>query len=202
MAKCNASGVDASGVAWECDREANGDGRRTGVVMCQMHRRNLKAGRLPLMPIRPQRPKSPTKGCDHDPNDLLCDVPPGHRRCCRCRAVKPISAYTKRRDAPLGIRAECKSCSSLDAKDKLYGPGAGKWFVEQLARQGGKCAFCPPGAKPVMFDHLCLHHDHNAPPGPDSWRLVLCTPCNMMLEWRERGHDMRYMVDAMEQHGY
>jgi hypothetical protein len=78
--------------------------------------------------------------------------------------------------------------------------------VSQLAAQGGLCAICgveDPGSKNGWH----LDHDHSVdhrPAGraaPESWRGVLCAPCNTgLVGWAEKHPRLRPLMPVVDRY--
>lgn len=148
----------------------------------------------------------PNRGCEHDPNDLLCEIPEGHKRCLDCEAVMPIDEFPRHAKTRTGAGKRFPYCAECLAKrriDQSYGAGASAWFERQFERQGRKCAFCSrtdPGDSGK--GKWCLDHDHRKPKGAASWRYVLCHACNIMLGYVEGGYDALTAAQTMKDRGH
>ena len=179
--QCMASGTDAQG-EWTCRRPRSARG------YCVAHYHQFQQRR----PIKRLKPKRSHKGYLHDPNDMFCVIPKGHRRCLDCHEIKPYSEFHKATRRADGINTYCKRCATLRDKDKLYGKGAAKWFLEQFERQGRKCGRC--GAKTTTGWDWAFDHCHKT----GRWRDVLCLHCNRAIGQMETGWDAKAFMASLE----
>jgi hypothetical protein len=102
------------------------------------------------------------------------DIPPGHKFCRTCRAVKPQTDFGIRRAAPDGLMAACRPCrSQLGRRDHLKRQyDLTEQEVDAMREaQGGVCAICRTA--PAMH----VDHDH----GTGQVRGMLCFSCNAAL---------------------
>lgn len=110
----------------------------------------------------------------------------GIKKCCSSDCSrKPVSEFSKNRDAADGFQDYCRECHSRRyqaRKDKvrrqmdsrLYGLLPGD-YDRMLAAQGGNCAVC--GLCPDDGQRLAVDHDH----ATGKVRALLCRYCNTAL---------------------
>lgn len=177
--RCTASGDD-----WQCDRESRNDGRRGGPILCGAHLHQRYRG-IQLKPLKARAVKRSSKGFNHDPSDMFCEVPEGHKRCLRCLEILPVTIYGKNKLGVGGYNPVCNDCRVDERRDRTYGNGAAQWFKETLAAQGGVCGDCgsPNPRGPNGFH---LHHDHVT----GKWLKVLCHFCNAVRGYHDKGWDV------------
>lgn len=48
------------------------------------------------------------------------DVPEGHKRCSRCKAVKPVSEFYRRKEERDGLHYYCKACIKSDMNARYH----------------------------------------------------------------------------------
>ena len=101
-------------------------------------------------------------------------LPPGVKRCARCREVKFLSDFHRLRQQSGGYNPYCKDCRSAMASDthikRMYGLSRVE-LDALIASQGGLCAICQSN-RAVQVDH-----DH----ATGKIRGVLCFTCNVAL---------------------
>lgn len=126
------------------------------------------------------------------------------KKCFRCKAEKPLEAFTRNRRKKDGLQHWCRSCTAEWHKDNYSAEAARRYrndpgraralalrrhgmtveqYEKMVADQGGCCAICgtdDPGKPSWSVDH-----DHDCCSGPRSCglcvRALLCTRCNMGL---------------------
>lgn len=205
MAKCTASGV-VDGVGWTCDRNTRTvrAGRRGGAVLCNAHYVQNQRHPGEFTPIKNRMPpfRHTATGYNHDPNDMLCDVPEGHRRCLDCLEIKPLGEFLKNKQQRGDKMAECKTCHRWRHLDYTYGMGAAQWFQDTFAAQGYKCALCESTTSGGRNGAFHLDHDHSKPKGAESWRMVLCITCNHNVgNVENRGYNIELAAKRMRERG-
>jgi hypothetical protein len=52
------------------------------------------------------------------PEDDFYGLPAGHKRCCRCRTVKPCAEFCADRSRPSGLKAHCRACQKANYEMK------------------------------------------------------------------------------------
>lgn len=87
--------------------------------------------------------------------------------CKCCDTEKPLSAFSKRRQAPDGRQAKCKRCASDYQRAHKYGLSVSQYH-SLIKSQGGRCAICDE-KKPLVVDH-----NHST----GKIRGLLCSDCN------------------------
>ena len=185
--KCSATGADDKG-AWKCERICNLP--QSG--LCRTHYSQQRLGKE-LTRIRAR--KQPRR---HDPQDMIGNgVPPGHQECTQCSEIKPLSEF-KAVSGSEARKSYCKSCESDKHRDRVYGPGASKWFRAKLAEQNGECDGC--GTDNPGVHSWQLHHNHDIcedGKDPASWESVLCWHCNVSEGYVRRGWNAAEFVKRM-----
>jgi hypothetical protein len=82
---------------------------------------------------------------------------------------------------------------------RTYGEGVLEWYVEQWARQSGRCAFCSRHESEVStprFPSLVIDHD----PGTKRWRRLLCHNCNAAYGlFSENTETLKRVLDAAKE---
>lgn len=118
-----------------------------------------------------------------------------HRRCSKCKELKPIEDFHKSNRASGGRCYICKPCRRKIGK--TYHAENGKWvrmlcsynltrerYERILEKQGGTCAGCSTTTSRDSV-LLAIDHDHACCPGKKSCgeciRGLLCDPCNQTL---------------------
>lgn len=123
----------------------------------------------------------------------LPELPPWHQQCFRCRKIKVLSEFYRRksdRKHRQTRRSWCKDCDRRDNRKELSPRRATikNWklkkrfgitlaqYDEMVAKQGGLCAICgkPPSARSI-HSSLCVDHDHES----GRVRGLLCGDCNI-----------------------
>ena len=111
------------------------------------------------------------------------------KRCPRCSATKPLSAFRRKPSRPSGVEDYCRPCSNAYQKEwraksnyRDYANTRQRRGTTQkevdalLAAQGGGCAIC---GVPVPGGIGGWHLDHDHATGNN--RGVLCARCNWGL---------------------
>jgi hypothetical protein len=140
------------------------------------------------------------------------------KRCCRCKTVKPLSAFYRETRSLDGHTRACKPCSwAYQQNWRNRNPGVGaiasrRWrnnnrarsydhilkvhyglplgsYDEMYALQDGRCAICK---KPHIGEkRMNVDHCHDS----GQVRGLLCRPCNLALG--HFGHDIRILHAAI-----
>jgi hypothetical protein len=121
------------------------------------------------------------------------------KRCCRCRAIKPLNAFRKRKIHRDGLSCHCKDCGAESRKRenaqrrlrRRANPEKERYIdlwrhyrltkedhISLLKAQDGKCAICR-GTEVKNGKHKHLHVDHCHKTGVV--RGLLCGQCNHIL---------------------
>lgn len=124
------------------------------------------------------------------------------KRCSKCRAVKPASAFGVESRRPDGRRCFCKECGNRDSRAyressaylrrKAEGVYHG-WnrrcklrsryridealYQRMFQNQGGCCAICSSAEPGGRWGRFAVDHDH----ATGKVRGLLCHPCNTAL---------------------
>lgn len=166
--KCNASGITDTGDIWQCDKPT-----RRAIGLCEAHYTQSRRGKQ-LAKLR-KSPRKLGKVQRHNPRDMFCVVPAGHRGCSMCGEIKPIEEFHISNTRTDGLSASCKICDNASCTERKHGDGAVEWKREQFKRQGYVCEICKTDKSGGKNWHL--HHNPRYE-GRDSWRAVLCQNCN------------------------
>ncbi|GAA4977252.1 endonuclease VII domain-containing protein [Yinghuangia aomiensis] len=119
-------------------------------------------------------------------------VPPGHKRCPRCTAIKPHSEWHLHRRSADGFAAHCKACRAVDGRaghlQRKYGLTEER-YQEMLEAQVGRCAICLV----ARAEHV--DHDHET----GRVRALLCFNCNAALgQFKDRPDALRRAAAYLE----
>jgi hypothetical protein len=120
------------------------------------------------------------------------------KKCCTCKAYKPLESFHNNRKRPDGKASVCKACKKIESagywkervkattqKWRRENPGKAKeqhrkynrkfgmnfYERQEFRDRHGKCAICPSTEK------LSIDHDHKT----GKLRGVLCRKCNLAL---------------------
>lgn len=126
----------------------NGDGKRADCKQCVAkwqkanadHNREIRRKRTARLAAREMIPQ------------------PEYKECPACHQVKPIDAFSNRKEAKDGKEHHCRDCMAHARRRRAYGLTPGE-FASLLRDQGNSCALCGggPGHEPwhVDHDHSC-----------------------------------------------
>lgn len=101
-------------------------------------------------------------------------VPPGHKRCSRCKGIKVLDLFYEDLDARNGLHSWCKECACSETWKKTYRKTSKVTpnYHAMLASQNGICKIC--GNPPQDGKKLHLDHCHRT----GKIRGLLCANCN------------------------
>lgn len=124
----------------------------------------------------------------------------GMKQCSKCSVVKPIEAFSRRRNRPDGHHYHCRECMAAACRrwDREHVPErvahhrhltlrrrgiTAEQYDELLESQRGVCAVC--GGPPTGKGRFHIDHDHRT----GRTRGLLCLHCNILLGMaRENRH--------------
>lgn len=99
-------------------------------------------------------------------------------KCRKCEEAKPIEAFSRNKNKPLGRNTHCKKCIWENQRVLRYKQVYGitvEDYDRMFDEQGGVCAICGNGTK----RRLAVDHNHET----GVVRGLLCPRCNQHLEW-------------------
>ena len=138
------------------------------------------------------------------------DAPFASKVCTGCGLDKPLSAFHKRPERPIGVKPQCRSCANSMRKshyERAKKDGSLKnalWkrdgiemnFVEyskKYAALQGRCEICGD-----QHEVLCVDHNH----ATGKIRGLLCTQCNLAISHlKESPKIMQNAIAYIENYG-
>lgn len=103
-------------------------------------------------------------------------VPEGHKRCGKCREIKPHAMFCLRRKGGTVYHSYCKPCQRGVMLKWTYNITPEE-YEEMFERQNGCCALCGVEHGTTRETRLAVDHDHKT----GAVRGLLCPPCNKGL---------------------
>lgn len=130
--------------------------------------------------------------------------------CSSCKIEKPLDAFQKRPERPIGVKPRCRDCQRADdAKKRTTEAGKRKYrkqlwkkaginityeeYKEKYLRLDGRCEICH-----TQLPSLCVDHNHET----KEIRGLLCTSCNLGIEnLKESTKVMANAIKYIEKYG-
>ena len=119
---------------------------------------------------------------------------PDFKTCSGCKTEKASVEFSKNGSSPDGLDGNCKKCTRIRSRKRLYGVTE-EWYQAMLLAQGGACAICKwiPGPDDRELDVDHIHVDGWEEMPPEKRRLyvrgLLCGTCNRGIGYFKDGAD-------------
>lgn len=91
--------------------------------------------------------------------------------CCHCHQILPLTAFSKNKQNPDGLRYNCKKCQAFYHIKRTYGLSKND-YLSMLNEQNNGCKIC--GVSDVK---LVVDHNHKT----GKVRGLLCHNCNVAI---------------------
>lgn len=138
------------------------------------------------------------------------------KTCSKCKDLKPLWDFSRRKDRPSGFQSQCQKCIAENQKEyaknnpntmrrtwrkkalKAYGLTP-VGYQKLLNEQNGVCAICGLPETRVIYKKivLCVDHDHKT----GKVRALLCSRCNILLgQANENVELLQKMASYLKEH--